>query len=82
MLPDLPVPLPSSLDALLWWFRPLFTAPSFRTFRALAAELLAQTGKRTVCGMLTGAGLAVIWSHHRAHRSFSRGWDAGATGLV
>lgn len=39
-------------------FRPCFTAPTFRTFCALGAGLLAQTGRRTVCGMLTGAGPA------------------------
>jgi DDE superfamily endonuclease len=83
MLPDQTVSLPGSLDELLAWFRPLFTAPSFRTFRALAAGFLAQTGKRTVCGMLTGAGLAGAWSHHRAHRFFSRArWDASAAGLA
>jgi len=83
MLPDLTVPLPGSLDELLAWFRPLFTAPSFRTFRALAAGFLAQTGKRTVRGMLSGAGLAGIWPHHRAHRFFSRARrDAGALGLA
>ncbi len=48
MLPDLTVPLPASLMALLGAFQPLFTAPSFRTFCALAAGFLAQTGRRTV----------------------------------
>ena len=37
---------------------PLFTAPSFRTFMGLACGFLAQSGKRTVCGMLTGAALS------------------------
>ena len=68
MLPELT--LPSSLLALLAWFEPLFTAPSFRTFCALATGVLAQPGRRTVCGMLTGAGLSRLWSHHRAHRFF------------
>ena len=35
-------------------------------------RVLAQTRGRTVCGMLTGAGLARRWSHHRVHRFFSR----------
>ena len=39
-------------------FAPLFTAPSFRTFCGLACGFLAQPGKRTVCGMLAGAGLS------------------------
>jgi len=33
--------------------------------------LIAQTGRRTVCGMLVGARLSRVWSHHRAHRFFS-----------
>lgn len=57
---------------LLSQFRCCFTAPTFATFCALACGLLAQTGRRTVCGMLVGAGLSRIWSHHRAHRFFSR----------
>lgn len=56
MLPDLT--LPPSLMALLAAFEPLFTVPSFRTFCALAAGFLAQTGRRTVCGMLAGRGMA------------------------
>ena len=55
MLPD--VTLPASLSALLAVFAPCFTAPSFRPFCALACGFVGQTGKRTVCGMLTGAGL-------------------------
>jgi hypothetical protein len=40
-------------------------------FCALACGLVAQTGRRTVCGMLVGARLSRVWSHHRAHRFFS-----------
>ena len=58
MLPDVTLPVPGSLRSLLAVFTPLFTTPSFRTFCGLACGFLAQTGKRTVCGMLTGAGLA------------------------
>lgn len=58
--------------ALMMVFRPCFTAPTFRTFCALGAGFLAQPGRRTVCGMLTGAGLSRRWSHQRAHRFFSR----------
>jgi len=58
MIPDMTLPFPGSLASLLAVFGPLFTAPSFRTFCGLACGFLAQTGKRTVCGMLTGAGLA------------------------
>jgi len=49
--------LPASLQVLLAAFQPCFTAPSFRTLCALACGFWAQTGRRTVCGMLTGAGL-------------------------
>jgi hypothetical protein len=52
MLPDATLPVPASLLGLLTSFGPLFTAPSFRTFTMLACGLLAQTGRRTVCGML------------------------------
>jgi hypothetical protein len=68
---------------LLAWFAPLFTAPSFRTFCGLACGFLAQPGKRTVCGMLSGAGLSRAWSHDRAHSFFSRArWDPGELGLA
>jgi len=40
-------------------------------FCALVCGLLARTGRRTVCGMLVGARLSGVWSHHRAHRFFS-----------
>ena len=72
MLPDATLPVPASLMTLLASFGPLFTAPSFRTFCGLACGFLTQTGRRTVCGMLAGAGLSRIWSHDRAHRFFSR----------
>jgi hypothetical protein len=81
MLPDLT--LPPSLLALLDAFAPSFTAPSFRTFCALAGGFLAQTGRRTVCGMLTGAGLSRAWHHDRAHRFFSHArWSSQDLGLA
>ena len=55
---DATLPFPASLASLLAAFGPVFTAPSFRTFCGLACGFVAQTGKRTVCGMLAGAGLA------------------------
>ena len=68
---------------LLPGFAPLFTAPSFRTFTGLACGFLAQRGKRTVCGMLTGAGLSRLWPHDRAHSFFSRArWNADDLGLA
>ena len=69
MLPDLSVP--PSLARLLTALRPCFTAPSFVTFCGLVCGVLAATGRRTVCGMLVGAGLSGSWSHDRAHKFFS-----------
>jgi hypothetical protein len=63
--------LPASLAGLLWVFRPCFTAPTFGTFCALVAGMIAQPGRRTVCGMLVGAGLAGVWHHCRAHWFFA-----------
>ena len=49
----------------------------------LACGFVAQTGKRTVCGMLSGAGLARLWSHDRAHWFFSRArWNPDDLGLA
>jgi DDE superfamily endonuclease len=81
MLPD--ATIPASLQVLLAVFEPCFTSPSFRTFCALACGFWAQTGRKTVCGMLTGAGLSQIWPHHRAHYFFSRArWRPGDLGLA
>jgi hypothetical protein len=83
LLPMLPDMGPASLMTLLQAFAPLFTVPSFRTFTALACGFLAQPGKRTVCGMLTGAGLSRLWPHDRAHWFFSRArWNADDLGLA
>ena len=62
---------PPSLARLLDEFRPCFSAWTFPVFCALACGLVAQVGKRTVCGMLIGARLSQTWTHHRAHRFFS-----------
>ncbi len=46
--------------------------------RPLTAGFLAQTGRSTVSGMLTGAGLSRAWRHDRAHRFFSAAsWETG-----
>jgi hypothetical protein len=61
----------------------LFTAPTFRTFCGLACGFWAQTGKRTVCGMLAGAGLTRCRSHDRAHFFFARArWTPDELGLA
>jgi hypothetical protein len=81
MLPD--VTLPASLAVLLGALRPCFTAPSFATFCGLAAGLAGQVRRRTVCGMLLGAGLAGVWPHDRAHYFFARArWEADEAGLA
>lgn len=52
-------------------------------FTALVAGLFAQPVQRTVCGMLTGAGLAQVWHHCRAHRFFSTArWCPQQVGLL
>jgi DDE superfamily endonuclease len=75
--------LPGTLSRVLDPLRPCFTAPSFETFTVLVAGLVAQPVARTVCGMLTGAGLARVWHHARAHRFFSAArWCPHQVGLV
>jgi hypothetical protein len=81
MLPD--VTVPASLAGLLVALRPCFTGPSFRTFCGLAAGLCGQARRRTVCGMLLGAGLSRCWPHDRAHYFFARAaWDLDQLGLA
>src|SRR4029453_12455602 len=81
MLPGATVP--SSLAGLLAVFRPCFTAPTFHTFLGLVVGLIAQTRRRTVCGMLTGGGLGQVWHHSRAHRLFTNArWSSDAVGLA
>jgi hypothetical protein len=81
MLPGLN--LPASLAGLLVMLRPVFTGPSFGTFCGLVAGLAGQVRRRTVCGMLLGAGLSRCWPHDRAHYFFSRArWDLDELGLA
>ncbi|MFJ3235707.1 transposase [Streptomyces sp. NPDC086787] len=80
MLPDATVH--TSLLAVLRFLRGNFTAPTFRTFAALVTGLIAQTGRCTVTGMLTGAALTRAWSHDRAHAYFSRApWHPDILGI-
>jgi hypothetical protein len=75
--------LPGTLLRVLDPFRACFTAPTFETFTVLVAGLVAQPVGRTVCGMLTGAGLARVWHHARVHRFFSAArWCPQQVGLV
>lgn len=75
--------LPATLSRVLDPLRSCFTAPTFETFTVLVAGLVAQPVGRTVCGMLSGAGLARVWHHARAHRFFSAArWCPHQLGLV
>jgi hypothetical protein len=75
--------LPASLAGLLMMLRPCFTGPSFVTFCGLAAGLCGQVRRRTVCGMLAGAGLGRCRPHDRAHYFFARAaWQLGELGLA
>jgi hypothetical protein len=81
MLPD--ATIPGSLAGLLLAFRSCFTAPTFNTFNAMTVGLIAQTRRRTVCGMLLGVGLERLWHHARAHRFFATArWCADELGLT
>ena len=77
------VPVPDSLSSLLRRFRSCFTAPGYEVFTAMFTGFILRPVERTVCGMLTGAGLAGIWHHSRAHRFFSdTRWDVDQVGLI
>ena len=82
MLPGLT--LPASWRSLLEVFRPAFRRGStFAVFALLATGLAARTTRRTVVGMLAGAGLTAAVSFHWACRFFSHhAWDVDPIGLV
>ena len=74
---------PATLAGLLAEFRGCFSAWTFPVFCALACGLVAQSMRRTVCGMLVGARLSQVWSHHRAHRFFSHArWSVEAVSAI
>lgn len=81
----LPSPrLPASWRLLLETLRPVFArAHTFTLFTVLATGLVARTSRRTVVGMLAGAGLGATVSFHAACRFFSAAvWDADRLGLA
>src|SRR5438093_1017642 len=81
MLPGLTVP--GSLAVLLQGFRSCFRLRPFEVFCLLAVGMITQTGLCTVTGMLIGAGMQTVISHHRAHRFFSAyAWSADQLGLA
>lgn len=74
--------IPHSLRTILDEFSGCFTAPTFGVFCALVAGYIVRPAARTVCGMLTGAGLSRTWHHSRAHRFFATSrWSARRVGL-
>ena len=76
--------LPHSLDAMLGRVSAgVMTPASSAMFAALVVGSIRQTGERTVCGMLKGAGLAGRVRHQRAHRFLSHArWSERALGLA
>src|SRR5882724_9857049 len=76
--------LPASWSALLEPFRPVFRRRgTFTLFTVLATGLVLQTGRRSVVGMLAGAGMASKISFHAACRFFSSAvWDVDALCLI
>ncbi len=81
----LPSPtLPVTWRGLLEMFRPAFRrSRTFGLFVLLATGLVAQTARRTVVGMLVGAGVAAVVSFHACCRFFSQHrWEVDLIGLV
>jgi hypothetical protein len=76
--------LPPSWLELLQPLRPVFRRSStFGLFVLLATGLVARTARRTVVGMLAGAGMAALVSFHSACRFFSEHiWDTDQLGLM
>ncbi len=76
--------LPVSWAVLLEMFRPAFRRRStFAVFTVLATGMVAQTGRRSVVGMLSGARMAGVLSFHAACRFFSQAvWDVDRLGLI
>jgi hypothetical protein len=76
--------LPGSWSAVLEPLRPAFRRRgTFTLFTVLATGMVAQTGRRSVVGMLAGAQMAGAISFHAACRFFSQAvWDADRLGLL
>ena len=76
--------LPASWHQVLKTVRPVFRRSStFALFVVLATGLVARTTRRTVVGMLAGAGMGAVVSFHSACRFFSQyAWDTDQLGLA
>ena len=81
MLPGLNLPV----SLLGCWVRCVRCSPGRRSPRSAgwSAGLAGQVRRRTVCGMLAGAGLGWCWPHDRAHYFFARAaWELDELGLA
>lgn len=76
--------LPASWHQVLRTGRSVFRrASTFDLFVVLATGLVMRTSRRTVVGMLAGAGVGAVVSFHSACRFFSQHvWDTDALGLA
>lgn len=75
--------LPASFERVLSPLRSSFTAPTYETFVLLFCGFLSCVGDHTVTGMLVASGYSTTWSHHRAHRFFSRAcWCPDGLGMA
>lgn len=75
--------LPPSFTSVLSPLRKCFTAPTFETFVVLFCGFVSCVGDHTVTGMLVASGYSTTWSHHRAHRFFSRSrWCQDSVGMT
>jgi hypothetical protein len=76
--------LPVSWAAVLETLRPAFARRgTFALFCVLATGMVAQTSRRSVVGMLSGARMAGTVSFHAACRFFSHAvWDVDRLGLL
>jgi len=76
--------LPGSWAGVLEPLRPVFRRRgTFVLFTVLATGMVTTVGRRSVVGMLAGAGMARQISFHAACRFFSHAvWDVDRLGLV
>lgn len=77
--------LPSSIDSLLFSFRPCFTAPTHEAFAALVLGWLLSEGPHTLSGALLAVRRLGLWTRHHAgfYRLLARArWCADEVGAV
>ena len=75
--------LPESFTAYLTQFSLCFTEPTFRRFLTVVTGWVLCTGKRTVTGVIRGAGVVGERHHSGYHRFFSLSrWSTDQVGLT